>query len=331
MSQIKDEIPCSPRTLMRWRKGERVINRKTVKVWPTWDERTRDNRGSFHLGQLEDSELGWASGPYLLELWKHLKTYRGDSQYYGFWTQKPSPALPVELTLLEAIWAWRLHQLDVDLEFDEIYALALLCSERQSLVKGPVQAEKNVYGDVQAFLSFKPWLSTENHIAYIEAYSRHIIDPLEFEQLEFVVRLKLGYVPVRPEDGLPKRQRKVAFDYSSYRDFVGDEDAAPGTMAYRGLPTHPKPSEMLAFRKLTYMIYASRAGQTFEEDKLRREWNLFPPATFDYTRLRSVAPMLMWQFLDNRKDKDRLARLVDSLPVDLPSAHDAKALMKSVL
>jgi len=316
---------------MRWRKGERVINRKTVKVWPTWDERTRDNRGSFHLGQLEDSELGWASGPYLLELWKHLKTYRGDSQYYGFWTQKPSPALPVELTLLEAIWAWRLHQLDVDLEFDEIYALALLCSERQSLVKGPVQAEKNVYGDVQAFLSFKPWLSTENHIAYIEAYSRHIIDPLEFEQLEFVVRLKLGYVPVRPEDGLPKRQRKVAFDYSSYRDFVGDEDAAPGTMAYRGLPTHPKPSEMLAFRKLTYMIYASRAGQTFEEDKLRREWNLFPPATFDYTRLRSVAPMLMWQFLDNRKDKDRLARLVDSLPVDLPSAHDAKALMKSVL
>ena len=151
---------------------ENPVSERTVGTWirgfKTLDSRIVDLDGPFEWHRMEEYELPWEAGEFLLRAWRNMEGV-------GFLGLQ-EPRTP---TIREMRWWWRLHLAAPDLKaiFGFWWLSAQFCQRelRHEVLHQPLRTD-----DLEWVLFYKPWLIA-GMAAYKSALSQGLIPALALE------------------------------------------------------------------------------------------------------------------------------------------------------
>jgi len=135
--------------------------------------------GAFEYHQMEEYDLPWEAGPYILQMWAWVR--EGGALPFGAIGRGYFAPVP---TAREATWWWRIHLVDPQLDNPSVWQVAGRFAQREWAQV--FQGKPLALSDLEAFLAYRPWRSEENKKTYERAIKEGRIPGIVEERSHFV-------------------------------------------------------------------------------------------------------------------------------------------------
>lgn len=180
------EKPVSERTIANWITGFKTLSKETVSL---------DSIFQWHL--LDKYGLPWEASPFLLEMClvsQHIDLHT-DGEFEHTYDDGQTASLIHLPIVREVVWWWRIHLAAPELGRDfgttnnirEIAGEFVVRELLHEILGRPLEM-----ADLEAWLTWKPWLSEDRDAEYRQAINRGIIPPVRTELQERTLLYKEG-------------------------------------------------------------------------------------------------------------------------------------------